>query len=68
MFLLSGAKAEEATRESRNTKQDWYAEMRRKKDEEREAEERKLVGYFIYLSDFILFMLPVFGMLGFVNL
>ncbi|CAH8275203.1 unnamed protein product [Arabidopsis lyrata] len=34
--------AEEATRESRNTKQDWYAEMRRKKDEEREAEERKL--------------------------
>ncbi|CAN8326084.1 unnamed protein product [Cochlearia groenlandica] len=34
--------AEEATRESRNTKQDRYAEMRRKKDEEREAEERKL--------------------------
>jgi hypothetical protein len=34
--------AEEATRESRNTKQDWYAEMRRKKDEEREAEELKL--------------------------
>ncbi|XP_010433401.1 PREDICTED: DDRGK domain-containing protein 1 [Camelina sativa] len=34
--------AEEATRESKNTKQDRYAEMRRKKDEEREAEERKL--------------------------
>ncbi|XP_010438656.1 PREDICTED: DDRGK domain-containing protein 1 [Camelina sativa] len=34
--------AEEATRESKNSKQDRYAEMRRKKDEEREAEERKL--------------------------
>lgn len=37
-------KAEEAARESRVTKQDRYAEMRRKKDEEREAEERRLVG------------------------
>ncbi|KAK5844695.1 hypothetical protein F383_09791 [Gossypium arboreum] len=35
-------RAEEAARESRQTKQDRYAEMRRKKDEEREAEERRL--------------------------
>ncbi|KAI9079156.1 hypothetical protein K1719_034988 [Acacia pycnantha] len=34
--------AEEAARESRLTKQDHYAEMRRRKDEEREAEERRL--------------------------
>lgn len=44
------AKAEEATRESRNTKQDWYADMRRKKDEEREAEEQKLVSQLTYLG------------------
>ena len=43
-------KAEEAARESRSTKQDWYAEMRRKKDEEREAEERKLVGQLFHLQ------------------
>ncbi|MBA0792174.1 hypothetical protein Gohar_016696, partial [Gossypium harknessii] len=35
-------RAEEAARESRQTKHDRYAEMRRKKDEEREAEERRL--------------------------
>ncbi|XP_043810838.1 DDRGK domain-containing protein 1 isoform X2 [Manihot esculenta] len=34
--------AEEATRESRQTKQDRYAEMRRRKDEEHEARERML--------------------------
>ncbi|KAL5724754.1 hypothetical protein ACHQM5_007974 [Ranunculus cassubicifolius] len=34
--------AEEAARESRVTKQDRYAEMRRRKDEEREAQERQL--------------------------
>ncbi|XP_028761806.1 DDRGK domain-containing protein 1 [Neltuma alba] len=34
--------AEEAARESRQTKQDRYAEMRRRKDEEREAQERLL--------------------------
>lgn len=37
-------KAEEAARESRQSKQDWYAEMRRKRDEEHEARERALVG------------------------
>ncbi|KAL4313236.1 hypothetical protein GQ457_01G005680 [Hibiscus cannabinus] len=35
-------RADEAARESRQTKQDRYSEMRRKKDEEREAEERRL--------------------------
>ncbi|XP_059658268.1 DDRGK domain-containing protein 1 [Cornus florida] len=34
--------AEEAGRESRQTKQDRYSEMRQRKDEEREAQERKL--------------------------
>ncbi|XP_068338421.1 DDRGK domain-containing protein 1-like [Pyrus communis] len=34
--------AEQAARESRVTKQDCYAEMRRRKDEEREAQERQL--------------------------
>ncbi|KAL4554892.1 hypothetical protein LXL04_037499 [Taraxacum kok-saghyz] len=34
--------AEEAARESRNTKQDRYAEIRRRKDEEHEARERML--------------------------
>lgn len=34
--------AEEAARDSRHSKQDWYADMRRKKDEEREAQERML--------------------------
>lgn len=37
-------KAEQASRESRFTKQDHYAEMRRKKDEEREEQERLLVS------------------------
>lgn len=32
--------AEEAARESRKMKQDWYDEMRRRRDEEREAKER----------------------------
>ncbi|KAF9666941.1 hypothetical protein SADUNF_Sadunf16G0281000 [Salix dunnii] len=40
--LLIVVKAEEAARESRLTKQDRYAEMRRRKDEEREAKERML--------------------------
>ncbi|OMO80544.1 hypothetical protein CCACVL1_12887 [Corchorus capsularis] len=35
-------RADEAARESRQTKQDRYAEMRRRKDEDREAEERRL--------------------------
>lgn len=38
------AKAEEAARESRKLKQDRYAEMRRRKDEEHEAREHALVG------------------------
>lgn len=37
-------KADEAARESRLTKQDRYAETRRRKDEEREAKERQLVS------------------------
>ena len=37
-------KADEAARESRQTKQDRYAEMLRRKDEEREAQERLLVS------------------------
>lgn len=37
-------KADEAARESRQLKQDRYADMRRKKDEEREAKERQLVS------------------------
>jgi hypothetical protein len=37
-------KAEQAARDSRLTKQDRYSEMRRRKDEEREAKERMLVG------------------------
>ena len=49
-FHIFLVKAEEAARESRSTKQDWYAEMRRKKDEEREAEERKLVGQLFHLQ------------------
>lgn len=38
-------KAEDAARDSRRTKQDHYDEMRRKKDEEREAHERMLVSW-----------------------
>lgn len=56
MHLISGScfsfmtfyaivlKADEAARESRQSKQDRYEEMRRRKDEEREAQERALVG------------------------
>lgn len=42
-------KAEEAARDSRVTKQDRYAEMRRRKDEEHEARERMLVGLLFFL-------------------
>lgn len=42
-------KAEEAARESRNTKQDRYAEIRRRKDEEHEARERMLVDFYLLL-------------------
>lgn len=38
-------KAEDAARDSRKTKQDRYEEMRRRKDEERDAHERKLVSW-----------------------
>ncbi|KAL6548341.1 hypothetical protein OROGR_008762 [Orobanche gracilis] len=38
----SQRQAEDAVRDSRNTKHDHYEEMRRRKDEEREAHERKL--------------------------
>lgn len=37
-------KNEEAARDAKQSKQDRYAEMRRRKDEEREARERELVG------------------------
>lgn len=47
--LLIVLKAEEAAAESRLTKQDRYAEMRRRKDEEREAKERMLVGCLPFL-------------------
>lgn len=43
-FFFYYWKADEAARESRQTKQDRYAEMRRRKDEEREAQERLLVS------------------------
>lgn len=38
-------KAEDAAHDSRKTKQDRYEDMRRRKDEEREAHERKLVSW-----------------------
>lgn len=47
--LLIVVKAEEAARESRLTKQDRYAETRRRKDEEREAKERMLVSCLPFL-------------------
>lgn len=40
-------KADDAARDSRKTKQDRYEEMRRRKDEEHEARERKLVVFLI---------------------
>lgn len=46
-------KAEEAARDSRRTKQDRYEEMRRRKDEEREAQERMLVGLLILVHDLL---------------
>lgn len=42
--------AEDAGRELRQKKQDRYAEMQRRKDEEREAQERLMVGDFDFLS------------------
>lgn len=47
--LLIVVKAEEAARDSRLTKQDRYAEIRRRKEEEREAKERMLVGFLAFL-------------------
>lgn len=47
--LLIVVKAEEASRDSRLTKQDRYAEIRRRKEEEREAKERMLVGCLPFL-------------------
>lgn len=43
-FHMVVLKAEQAARDSRYTKQDRYAEMRRRKDEEREAKENMLVS------------------------
>lgn len=44
-------KADQAARDSRQTKQDRYAEMRRRKDEEREAQERMLVcDHFLFVG------------------
>ena len=58
--ILFACKAEEAARDSRRNKQDRYEEMRRRKDEEREAQERLLVRdssscqYFLFFS-FVMF-------------
>lgn len=54
-------KAEQAARESRNTKQDRYAEMRRRKDEEREAQEHQLVCWFSALCWIIKMRIRVCG-------
>lgn len=44
-------KVDQAARDSRQTKQDRYAEMRRRKDEEHEAKERMLVGdHFLFVG------------------
>lgn len=53
-LLLLFLKAEEAARESRQMKQDHYAEMRRKKDEEREAQEQLLVGHDCFACNSVL--------------
>lgn len=45
-------KAEDAARDSRKTKQDRYEEMRRRKDEERDAHERKLVSWYKCMTYF----------------
>lgn len=42
--MSSFCKAEEAACASKEWKRDYYDEKRRKKDEEREAQERLLVG------------------------
>jgi len=58
--ILFACKAEDAARDSRRNKQDRYEEMRRRKDEEREAQERLLVRdssscqYFLFFS-FVMF-------------
>lgn len=52
-------KAEEAARDSRRTKQDRYEEMRRRKDEEREAQERMLVGLLKFVYDFLNVIFPI---------
>jgi DDRGK domain-containing protein 1 len=44
--MLCICKAEAAARDSRKSKQDHYEEMRRKKHEEREAQERLLVSHY----------------------
>jgi hypothetical protein len=44
--MLCTCKAEAAARDSGKSKQDHYEEMRRKKDEEREAQERLLVRHY----------------------
>lgn len=44
LFDMFDLKADEAARESRQSKQDRYTEMRRRKDEEREARESALVS------------------------
>jgi hypothetical protein len=48
-------KAEAAARDSRKTKQDRYEEMRRRKDEEREAQERLLVRHYSNCCELSLF-------------
>jgi hypothetical protein len=49
-FRMIVFKAEQAARDSRYSKQDKYAEMRRRKDEEREAKERMLVSDIFFLG------------------
>jgi hypothetical protein len=57
---LFACKAEEAARDSRRNKQDRYEEMRRRKDEEREAQERQLVRDSIAASTFCSYLLSCF--------
>jgi hypothetical protein len=49
-FHMIVLKAEQAARDSRYGKQDRYAEMRRRKDEEREAKELMLVSDFFFVG------------------
>lgn len=55
-FDMLVLKADEAARESRQSKQDHYAEMRRRKDEEREAQERALVGWSLFFLVVLLYV------------